>query len=140
MGTIVDTDGLAQRYLDAWSAHDPVAVSAFMADDVAFEGVTLGECLSGRKEVAAFVERFTETFSSDYRFTLVSEATTATSLAAEWTVSGTHDRSSPALPATGQPFTIRGATIAQLRDGLIATNRDYWDLATFLRDVGLLPG
>jgi steroid delta-isomerase-like uncharacterized protein len=134
------TDGLAQRYLDAWSAHDPSAVSAFMTDDVAFEDVPLGGRLSGPKEVAAFVEQFTDTFSSDYRFSLVRETTTATALAAEWTVSGTHDRSSPALPATGKPFTIRGATMAELRDGRIAASRDYWDLATFLRDVGLLPG
>jgi steroid delta-isomerase-like uncharacterized protein len=134
------TDGLAQRYLEAWSAHDPSAVSAFMTDDVDFEDVTLGERLSGAEAVAAFVERFTDTFSTDYRFTLVSEATTATSLAAEWSVTGTHDRSSPALPATGKPFTIRGATIAQLHGGKIAVNRDYWDFATFLRDVGLLPG
>jgi steroid delta-isomerase-like uncharacterized protein len=60
-------------------------------------------------------------------------------MAAEWTVSGTHDRSSPELPATGEPFTIRGATIARLRDGKIAYNRDYWDMASFLAQVGILP-
>jgi hypothetical protein len=42
-------------------------------------------------------------------------------MALEWTVSGTHDRSSPALPATGKPFDIR-ATIARLSNGKITYN------------------
>jgi steroid delta-isomerase-like uncharacterized protein len=130
---------IARRYLDAWSSHDPAAIGAVMTDDVDFEEVTLGEQLHGRHEVEAFAKRFNDTFSSDYRFVLVTEATTDTSLAIEWVVSGTHDRDSPMLAATGKPFTIRGATIARLDGGRIEYNRDYWDMAGFLRDVGVLP-
>src|SRR3954463_5296195 len=64
---------LVDRYLAAWSSHDGAAVAAFMADDVDFEDVPLGERLQGSSAVAQFVERFTATFSSDYCFQLVSE-------------------------------------------------------------------
>ena len=77
--------------------------------------------------------------ASDYRFTLVTEFVTDATIAFEWTVSGTHDRSSPALAATGKPFDIRGATIARLSDEKITYNRDYSDMAAFLRQIGVLP-
>jgi steroid delta-isomerase-like uncharacterized protein len=132
-------DSLGSRYIAAWNSHDGGQVASFMADDVDFEDVTMGVQLRGPKEVEAFAFDFGESFSSDYRFTLVTELATDTTLAAEWTVSGTHDRGSPQLPATGKPFTIRGVTIARLRDGKIAYNRDYWDMAGFLVEVGILP-
>jgi steroid delta-isomerase-like uncharacterized protein len=138
----VETDtaggGLAGRYLAAWSRHDALAVAAFMTDDVDFEDVTLGERLHGKSAVADFVERFTNTFSSDYHFELVSELTTTDRLAVEWTVYGHHDRDSAAMPATHKPFTIRGVTIARLDKGKLSASRDYWDMAGFLRDVGVL--
>ena len=134
-----DSDSLGMRYLAAWDTHIPSDVGAFMDDDVDFEDLPLGQKLHGRKEVEEFVALFDQTLSSDYRFTLVTEFVTESTMALEWTVSGTHDRTSPALPATGKPFNIRGATIARLSNGKITYNRDYSDMADFLRQVGVLP-
>lgn len=127
------------RYIAAWNSHDGAQVASFMADDVDFEDVTMARRLRGPKEVEAFATEFGQTFSSDYRFELITELATETMLAAEWTVSGTHDRNSAELAATGKPFTIRGATIARLHGGKIAYNRDYWDMVSFLAQVGMLP-
>jgi steroid delta-isomerase-like uncharacterized protein len=128
-----------EAYVDAWNTRRASAVGEFMDDAVDFEDVTLGAKFKGREEVEAFVDEFRQTFSSDYHFTLVTELLTDSSVGAEWVVSGTHDGSSPALAATGKPFTIRGATIARLRDGKITYNRDYWDMAGFLTQIGVLP-
>jgi steroid delta-isomerase-like uncharacterized protein len=133
------SESLATQYLEAWNSRQGDAVALFMTDDVDFEDVTLGKRMHGRDAVKEFVERFSQTFSSDYHFELVTEFVSGASLAAEWSVSGHHDRDSPALPATHKPFTIRGATMARLEDGKISYNRDYWDMATFLREVGVLP-
>jgi ketosteroid isomerase-like protein len=59
--------------------------------------------------------------------------------AMEWLMSGTHERDLPGMPAAGKTFSVRGATILELRDGRITRNRDYWDLATFLKQIGLMP-
>jgi steroid delta-isomerase-like uncharacterized protein len=133
------SESMGTRYLAAWDTHTAAAVGDFMDEDVDFEDLPLGQKLQGRKEVEQFVEQFDQTFSSDYRFTLVTEFVTDSTMALEWTVSGTHDRTSPALPATGKPFNIRGATIARLRNGKITYNRDYADMAAFLRQIGVLP-
>jgi steroid delta-isomerase-like uncharacterized protein len=43
----------------------------------------------------------------------------------------------PGIPATDKPFEVRGSSIVEFRDGKISRNSDYWDLATYLRQVGL---
>ena len=128
------------RYIDAWNTHDATVIGDLMDDDVDFEDIALGAVFHNRKELELWAGQIADGFSTDYRFALVSEFTTDDSFCAEWTMSGTHDRSSPEMPATGKPFTIRGATIARLRDGKMTYDRDYWDMAGFLRQIGALPG
>ncbi len=43
------------------------------------------------------------------------------------------------MPATGERFSVRGVTIVELQDGKIRRNSDYWDMATMMKQVGLLP-
>jgi ketosteroid isomerase-like protein len=41
------------------------------------------------------------------------------------------------MPATNKPFEVRGSSIVEFRDGKISRNSDYWDLATYMKQVGL---
>ena len=43
------------------------------------------------------------------------------------------------VPATGKAFAIRGVSIGVREDGLVLQNHDYWNLAGFLMQVGLMP-
>jgi hypothetical protein len=44
------------------------------------------------------------------------------------------------MPATGKRFSsVRGAAILELGAGKIRRESDYWDAATFMKQVGLLP-
>ena len=46
----------------------------------------------------------------------------------------------PGIPATGKRFSsVRGLTILELGAGKIRRESDYWDAATFMKQVGLLP-
>ena len=130
--------GWAQAYLDTWNAHDAAAAISFMADDVVYQDFAVGERLKGVAAVRAFMEGMETTFSSDYRFepgTVVGEHPL------EWTMVGTDDRadSDRGLPATGRSFRIPGVSVGRVRDGRIVENRDYWNLADYLQQVGLMP-
>jgi steroid delta-isomerase-like uncharacterized protein len=58
----------------------------------------------------------------------------------EWVMSGTHTGDLPGIPATGKRFSsVRGSTILELEAGKIRRKSDYWDAATFMKQVGLLP-
>ncbi|GAC1465860.1 MAG: hypothetical protein PVSMB5_08100 [Ktedonobacteraceae bacterium] len=57
---------------------------------------------------------------------------------AEWVMTGTHRGDMPGLPATNKACTIRGATVCELQGDKIRRNSDYWDMATFLKQVGMM--
>ncbi len=57
----------------------------------------------------------------------------------EWDITGVHAGDAPGLPATGRPFRILGAGVGAVRDGRIARATQYWNMADFLTQVGVLP-
>jgi steroid delta-isomerase-like uncharacterized protein len=56
----------------------------------------------------------------------------------EWTMSGTQTGEMPGMPATGKTFSLRGASVVELRDGKLTRCSDYWDLVTLLKQLGLM--
>jgi len=53
----------------------------------------------------------------------------------EWTFSGTDK----GVYKTGKKFSVRGVSVIDMRDGKISRNLDFYDLATIMRQVGVLP-
>src|SRR2546428_13526046 len=53
----------------------------------------------------------------------------------EWVFSGTDH----GVYGTGKTFSVRGVTVLDVRGAKISRNSDYFDLATVLRQLGLLP-
>ncbi|WP_132428879.1 ester cyclase [Pseudonocardia endophytica] len=134
-----------QSWLDAWNERDGAAINAHLASDVVYQDMTLGERFESPEAVRAFADEMTTTFSSDYGFIGGPQSVSGDdSYAFEWTLTGTNDCADPqrGLPATGKKFEIPGISIGRLRDGKIVENRDYWDLAGYLMQVGLMeqPG
>ena len=126
-------------YLDAWNRHDGAAVASFFTPGGAYEDVALGQRAEGTEGIRKFVDDVAVEFSSDYVMTLGHRVVAEDGYAAEWTFSGTHDGHHPMLPTTGKKYAIRGVSIGTIRDGKIVENRDYWDMAAFLGQVGLMP-
>jgi steroid delta-isomerase-like uncharacterized protein len=59
--------------------------------------------------------------------------------AGEWTMSGVHTGDAPGLPATGKPFKISGGGFGEVREGKIVRTTQYWNMAEFLIQVGVMP-
>ena len=136
---LIATRNFLDRYLDAWNAHDPAAVARHMADGAIYEDVALGRVLHGPSEMATFVEEATRS-SSDFRFEVVSLFMVGSNYATEWIMLGTNDRALPGVPATGRSFRVRGASVGKLdSSGLIVENRDYYNLAELLTQLGIPP-
>jgi steroid delta-isomerase-like uncharacterized protein len=134
------------RMLDDWAiawsssdSNDPDRVLALFADDCVFEDVTFGVVARGKEELRRFA---TGAFSAvpDFKYGVTSQFTTSQWAAIEWVMSGTHRGDFPGIPATGKRFSsVRGSSILELEAGKIRRESDYWDAATFMRQVGLLP-
>lgn len=141
MGTQASAGDWIRPYTEAWNAHDVEAVVGYMTDDVVYADMALGERVEGAAAVRELLAGMATGLSSDYRMELGQVVLTEDAYAVEWTMSGTNDRSDEerGMPNTGQRFSIPGVSVGRLRDGKIAENRDYWNLAGYLMQVGLMP-
>lgn len=64
---------------------------------------------------------------------------------AHWTATGTHNGSlsipngGSAIPPTGQAAVVKGSTTFQMKDGKIVREWAFWDMASLLSQLGLMP-
>ena len=137
-----DLERMLDEWAMAWSSidnKDPERVLALFADDCVFEDVTFGVVARGKEELRSFVNR---AFAAvpDFKYGLTSRFAASQWAAIEWVMSGTHKGDWPGMPATGKRFSsVRGTSILELEAGKIRRESDYWDAATFMKQVGLLP-
>jgi steroid delta-isomerase-like uncharacterized protein len=106
-------------------------------DDVIYEDAALGVVNHGKAELRDFAMNFFIS-TPDANFQLVSRFVSGNLGSMEWVMSGTDTGDTPQRPATGNSFTVRGATVVELEGGKIKRNTDYWDTATYLKQLGLL--
>ena len=100
--------------------------------------LTFGVVARGKEEIRSFVMR---AFAAvpDFKYRVTSRFATKEWAVIEWVMSGTHTGDFPGIPATGKRFSsVRGTTVL-LEAGKIRRESDYWDAATFMKQVGVLP-
>lgn len=133
-----DFDKFAEAYAGAWSTQDIEAILSFFADDCVYEDVALSSVNKGKQELEEFLKA---TFAAvpDFRIDPQAAFTCGDRAASEWVISGTQTGPFPGIPATSKPFSVRGVSIMELKQGKIRRNTDYWSLAEFLRQLGLFP-
>jgi steroid delta-isomerase-like uncharacterized protein len=54
-------------------------------------------------------------------------------------LSGTQTGDMPGVPAANKRMDVMGASIYEFEGGKIKRKVDYWDVATALRQLGVLP-
>jgi steroid delta-isomerase-like uncharacterized protein len=134
-----DVERVLDEWATAWSSHDAEKVLALFTDDCIYEDVTFGVVNQGKAEFQAFANGV---FAGvpDFKIELTARFITDTWASTEWVMSGTHKGDFPGMPATGKRFSsVRGASIVELQGGQLRRCSDYWDAATVMRQVGLLP-
>jgi steroid delta-isomerase-like uncharacterized protein len=133
-----DRDGphnnLAQRWVDAWNSHDANAVAVLFTRDAVYEDVPFGIVNLGPKQIQAFAQFFF-TAVPDLHVILVNSALSSERGTIEWVFSGTDH----GIYGTDRTFAVRGVTVLEVRGAKLSRNVDYYDLATILRQLGLLP-
>ena len=132
------TDPLAQSqaYFDAWNNRDADAILAGFGESGFYTDPAAGQPLSG-VQLAGYVKGLWASFA-DLHFEvtslgLISEDT----VAAEWTMRGTHSGSFRGLPPTGNSIELNGSDFIRVQDDGIASVTGYFDTAALPRQLGL---
>lgn len=134
----INTKKLAKDYVGAWNSYNADKITSFFTDDCVFEDLAAGIVNRGKKELKDFIKA-TFVWSPDLKFELKSFFSAGDWIASEWVMTGTHAGEFGGIPPTGKSFSLRGVSIQELREGKIHRNSDYYNAASFLQQVGLLP-
>lgn len=125
---------LPSREFEAWNSHDPDKVVGFFTPDVDYEDVAFGLTAHGSAELRKMAAGF---FTSvpDMKLELVSSTIDGNHGSVEWVFSGTD----VGLFKTGKKFSVRGASRFELKGNKFSRSKDFYDAATIMRQVGVLP-
>ncbi len=126
---------LVQELYAAWSLHQLEKIDAIFTSDAAYEDVAAGQVHRGKEEIKQRL-RAAYAWAPDFRVTMKSLIVADDYAATEWLSEGIQTGPIGDLPASGNSFRLRGASILTFRDGKIATVTDYYDTATLLTQLG----
>lgn len=136
-----DLQRVVEEYSAAWSAiRDVEKLVSFFADDGVYETLAGTMVCRGKEELRAFFQSSKDSFPDEI-VQVNSVFLGGDRFAIEGIMMGTLTNQYHNFPATGKRFSVPLAVIGQLDvdTGRIKRVTTYFDLATFLRQVGLPP-
>ena len=132
-----NTEQFVKNLWAAWNSHDWEITSPFYSDDCIMEDLPSKTC-HGKGELEAYYEYLLEGYP-DINFEAKRTFGTDNQIATEWIMSGTHTGNTARFKATGKKFSIRGASILEIKNGKIIRETDYWDMHSLMRQLGSAP-
>jgi steroid delta-isomerase-like uncharacterized protein len=123
----------------AFNAHDFDTAASFFGPRAIY--VCPGGIAEGREEIASYFALYFEGLP-DIKITPHSGTACGDLVVIEWTVTGTHTGpfllpTGGAVQATGRRVAVRGCDIRTMEDGLIASQRVYYDQLEMLTQLGV---
>jgi carboxymethylenebutenolidase len=141
-----------QQLAQLWAAHlkgefetkDVEATLATMAEDAFVTHMPVGTGGRGKEALRVFYrDHFIPSWPEDLQMTPVNRVVGEGQLVEELHATFTHSRPMPwflpNVPPTYKKIDIDFVVVVQFRGDKLACERIYWDHATVLRQVGLLP-
>jgi steroid delta-isomerase-like uncharacterized protein len=129
---------IVRSVFDGWNAHDAKrAVKSFDSTYVS-ESDTLPAAIHGPDAAQKFIEMYLQAFP-DLHFTIEQILATGSSVVTRWHATGTHRGELMGIPPTNRAGSVHGCTVNELKNGKIVREWAYWDGATLLRNIGILP-
>ena len=125
---------VGQKWIDGWNSTDPTKLVAAFTPDGAYEDVPFGLKKKGSAELRDLHKFFHQSVGGLY-CKLVAEHVASGHGTIEWLFGG----KDVDVYKTGKPFEVRGVSVIEVRGGLIARNLDYYDAASIMKQVGVLP-
>jgi steroid delta-isomerase-like uncharacterized protein len=133
ISSVTDNE-IVEQVFSAWNSHDPEKVLASYTGDVVYEDVPLGVVSHGKAELRKFVED-TLTAFPDLKGEVVSSSIWNNHGVSEVVWGGTDK----GFWKTNRQFSVRMLSTFELQGGKVSRNKDFYDLAGIMRQVGVLP-
>ncbi|MDP8910676.1 MAG: ester cyclase [Actinomycetota bacterium] len=137
-----DNAATARRLPEAWNERDFDSMAMAMADDGEIVVVGSDQRFVGRDGVREFARMWADAFP-DGRVEVTNVIDGGDHVAVEYTGRGTQTgtlvSAAGEIPPTGRSIELRLCDIVQFRDGKVTTIRSYFDSASLMAQLGLMP-
>lgn len=128
-----------ERLVTALNSHDAAGFADCFAPDGAVRIIPTADEAQGRAAITAFLALEFDAFP-DWQIADRGIDLGADCVWAQWTITGTHAGTFMGYPATHRAFELRGCSrFSFAHDASIAEEALYFDPATMLRQLGLVP-
>ena len=129
---------IVREHMESENRHDfDVTMATF--DHPRYEIIPTGDVYDGPEEVATYFETTRSAFP-DQRNENATLRIAEDAVVAEFDLLGTHRGPLRGIPPTGREFRCRMSAFFLFEDDRIVCERVYFDSATILRQLGLMPG
>ena len=129
---------IVREHMESENRHEfDVTLGTF--DHPRYEIVPTGDVFDGEEEVARYYAETRAAFP-DQRNRLIRLHHADDAVLAEFELLGTHEGPFRGIPPTGRAFTCRCLAVFEFEEDRLVCERVYFDTATILRQLGLLPG
>ena len=133
-----DVVTLFERQQHEWDSRDAEALARRHTS----EGIIVSPIFGSVHGRDAILESYRSLFTTfpDWQYVGEQLLTDGDRVAQQFTVRATHSGEFFGLPGSGRRFNINGIRLLELRDGLIAYERRYYDFTGLLIQLGVLRG
>jgi steroid delta-isomerase-like uncharacterized protein len=122
----------------AFNAHDKERLLTMYHPDYDGEDLSEGKRAGGLRDAGRMLDYMFSAFP-DLEMRLLEQGSDGDQMFFFWSATGHQRGRLMNIPPTGKSVTFTGSTFLILRDGKIIRSRRIWDVATVLRQIGLLP-
>jgi steroid delta-isomerase-like uncharacterized protein len=124
----------------AWNKHDPQGFAAQFSEDVVLRVIATGDVLCGREQLKAGAEAYLRAFPDLRMERRTTYDCGETVCIIESTMKATHHGEFMGVPATQRSVELLTCSIFMLgADGLLREETVYFDAATLMRQLSVLP-
>jgi predicted ester cyclase len=132
----------AQSFIEAWNSGDLNKNAQYEAENYLGEAPGSPGPLNAVQN-RAYNQNFLTAFPGS-KFEVVLTVTQGDYVVTNWKVSGVHTGplqtpSGGTIPPTGKRASLTGSSTAQVKNGKVVHSWNFWDLASLLGQLGLLP-
>ncbi len=127
--------GIADALYGAYNRHDTTAVAALYDANATHEDVAMGHSKAGAVAIAAGLEKFLNWFPDARWDPRLQISDPSGSLTVTYLLTASLSAQMGPIVARGQRISLRGAHVLQVHGGLIHSSEDYWDAATFHKQL-----
>jgi len=129
---------IAENWMNAMNRHDLETMESFYADDVVGDEVAEPEVIVGKEKTTEAYKELFQAFP-DCKATITNRIAGVDHVLLEIIWEGTNKGEFRGTPATDKRVKLRIAYIFRIRDRKIHEIREYYDAATYLKQIGMLP-